>query len=132
MSNFTKIKNLLATKQQGFGRLAISEECLCFLGVLALSLGGKVVTEVPGYTLIEMPDRQRIAETLSSSHYKELGLDSFALVRDVEKLSYLTETQLNKLGYCYCVSWDVLNDTLRLTFSQFSELLGIIEAKINK
>lgn len=131
-----KLQELLATKNQITGRLVkvrANEPCFCMEGIIALGLEGKLELTKNGSIkeaiwIDETPFTHIISEFLYAN-YMPVSV-SIELILKHEALLQLTVNQIKILNGLTNVksrcSWPQLNDTVQLTFPQFSKLLDLI------
>jgi hypothetical protein len=126
IKNLSGIKKLLAAKKQAFNQLVENPDCLCIEGIFALAWGGHIIKKKQYIAVGIMGKIYK--EWLTEKCYENSGLPVTVPAKLVKMLDLLP-SQIQEIEKRQEISWLGLNDTVKLTFTQFAELLNIIEAE---
>jgi hypothetical protein len=125
-----QLKANFAKYEQGFHKL-VTGECLCAEAVLAISNGAIIKSQFSRSPNMVYEDEYYYEFSIPIHHYAELNLSKYITKTELlwwkERLE-LTEKQIEIItSFCGIYAWSSLNDTVKLTFHQFSLLLDILD-----
>lgn len=121
-------KKLLATKKQTKWRLVRrvkGKTCFCVEGLIALAIGGVAYEDLEEICI----NSEHLTYGLNSEHFTGIlfEIPRKLIIENAAKLE-LSSYQIDclKSNDSVFMSWIHLNDTINLTFPQFSKLLELI------